>query len=204
MNFRVQPLDAGSLEEAFALATEVFVAHSTLHRALGITLDAYRSHLWPSFRDMATEGLSVIALSSDNTLVGCLMATDFQTTLSPKETQGPFAPLAALTSALCDTLSPEARAEPAVLVDMAAVSPDWAGRGVYRALRENAHSLAEARGYGLVRGELSSAATQHVVLKTFGHQKIAEVPFATFTSGGRRPFAQITEPPTFVLSEGRL
>ncbi len=52
--------------------------------------------------------------------------------------------------------------------------------------------------------ELSSAATQHVVLELLGHRKMAEIPFAEFQFGEEHPFQAIKEPLSIILSEGKL
>ena len=92
-------LDQTQAAAAFDLATEVFVAGSTLHRALGITLGEYRAYLRPSFQQMVAEGLSVVTIDeASGTLLGCLIATDFHSQLAhDTDAPPPFAPLAALT-----------------------------------------------------------------------------------------------------------
>ena len=56
----------------------------------------------------------------------------------------------------------------------------------------------------LFAGELTSSATQKVVLEKMGHRKCAEIAFAEFTLNGTRPFASITEPQTVILAEETL
>ena len=53
-------------------------------------------------------------------------------------------------------------------------------------------------------GELTSTATQKVVLEKMGHRKSAEIAFAEFTLNGRLPFATITDPKTVILAEETL
>lgn len=205
----VKPLTAARAEAAFALATEVFVAGSTVHRALGVGLEAYRAHLRPSFDAMAGEGLSVVAVESDTSaVVGCLVATDFARQFDAGHApDGPLAPLAALTAALAGAYA-RVRGVPApgqvVLVDMAAVAPTGRGQGVYLRMRQAAQALAREKGYSRVVGELSSAATQHVVRDVLGHSVVAEVRFADFLWRGERPFAGIVAPKSIVLTEGLL
>lgn len=208
MTVEIRVLEERDRPAAFALATRVFIGASTLHRALGIGLEEYRAYLRPSFDAMADEGLSVVAQDrSTGALLGCVVVTDFHgqlndTTPPPKR----FAPLSALTRTLCDRYR-EVRmieAGQVALVDMAAVSPDATGHGLYRRMRQLAHRHARIRGFQRVAGELSSAATQRVVLDSLGHQRIADVAYDRFRFDGAYPFRTIQEPESIVLAEGDL
>ena len=206
MAITIRPLDPAQTDAAFTLATQVFVEGSTLHRALGIALPDYRAYLRPSFEAMVRESLSMMAIDEDR-LVGCLICTDFHAPSLPApktpiaET---FAPLTALTQALGALYTAQRPLKPgeALLVDMAAVSPLANGRGLYRRMREAAQAHAATRGYRVAIGELSSAATQHVILTTMDHRKRAELFFNDFAHEGRYPFASITTPPSIILAEG--
>ncbi len=202
----MQPLTGELQEEAFALAAEVFVESSTLHRALGIGLEEYRNYLRQSFAEMLAEDLSVAAVDEKSgRLSGCLIATDFAGQFTAqREPSGRFAPLAALTAALCDQYGPAPNPGQAMLVDMGAVLPGYAGHGVYKQLRKAVEVRARNRGFQTIIGELSSAATQHVILNRLGHRKVAEISFASFEHDGGFPFAAITEPASIVLAEGVL
>ncbi len=181
---------------------------STLHRALNIGLEDYRAYLWPSFQSMISEGLSVVAVDSANDqILGCLIVTAFNPETSmTSEVPQPFLPLVALTSELVARYqSKRSRSQgEAVLVDMGAVAPHAAGQGVYKAMRLEVDQIARDRGYRVILGELSSAATQHVVLDLVGHRAVAEVAFSSFIVDGVRPFAGISEPASIVMSEGDL
>ena len=205
-------IDDALRDTAFDLATRVFVAGSTVHRALGIGLEEYRAYLAPSFDAMIAQGLSLAAFDADvevdgGKMVGCVIVTDFHaqpgegTKVPPK-----FAPLTALTDALCAQY--DAQRSPdrgkAILVDMGAVLPEHAGQGVYQTLRNAAQDHAKSHGYSKAIGELSSAATQHTVLNRLGHKKIAEIRFDTFEIAGAFPFQSITTPKSIVLTEGNL
>ncbi len=181
---------------------------STLHRALNIGLEDYRAYLWPSFRSMISEGLSVVAVDpADDQILGCLIVTAFNPeNFSTSEVAHQFLPLVALTSelvAMYQTKRSLSQGE-AVLVDMGAVPPHAAGQGVYKAMRMEVDQIARDRGYRFILGELSSAATQHVVLDLLGHRAVAEVEFSSFIVDGARPFAGISEPAGIVMSEGDL
>lgn len=193
-------------ETAFALATEAFIAGSTLHRALGIGLNEYRAYLRPSFEAMVEEDLSVAAFEDEGCkMVGCLILTDFHQPLERKASAtGKFAPLAALTQALCAEYNKQRSMTvgEVVLADMGAVSDRATGTGTYQKMRAEAQRLARKKGFTRIVGELSSRATQHVVLDKLGHEKICEVTFAGFEYAGQFPFRSITEPESIVLAEG--
>ncbi|KMW59330.1 hypothetical protein AIOL_004312 [Candidatus Rhodobacter oscarellae] len=202
----IQPLGRDQLEPAFALATEVFIAGSNVHRALGIGLEAYRAYLRPSFEAMVAEGLSFAATdAATGALAGCVIVTDFSKTgTAPARRDPALAPLIALTDALGSKYPRALGAGEAILVDMACVAEGYTGRGLYTALRGAAQDHAARRGFRWALGELSSAATQHVILGKMGHRALARVDFATFEFNGQRPFASITKPRGLVLSEGAL
>ena len=204
----VDGLDDKLADAAFSVASKVFVANSTLHRALGIELDEYRAYLRPSFDAMVLEGLSVVAIDQNSSEVaGCLIASDFHQHLYASTLSvGKLRPLAALTSALCSQYRKVRTTKPGevVLIDMGAVSGIAAGKGIYQKMRNAAQLIAWEKGYKRVVGELSSAATQHVVLERLGHQKVAEVRFTGFEVDGGYPFSSITDPESIVLAEGVL
>lgn len=208
MTIDTHPLGLEYLEPAFELATQVFASESTLHRALGIGLSEYQSYLRRPFESMVREGLSIAATDrGSGRLVGCLMLTDFAGALSDGADPPPaLAPLAALTAQIGRRYKAlrEITVGEAVLVDMGAVSKEATGCGVYQRMRAAAHETARARGFRWVLGELSSAATQHVVLNRLGHRNMAEIVFADFVFGGARPFQEIRDPVSLVLSEGDL
>jgi len=87
---------------------------------------------------------------------------------------------------------------------MAAVKQSAAGLGAYRAMRKFLTPVAHRRGFRFILGELSSAATQHVVLNQMGHRNMAEVDFTSFKFERSRPFSSITHPSKIIMAEGRL
>ena len=87
---------------------------------------------------------------------------------------------------------------------MGAVSSAARGQGIYQRMRATAHEVARDKGYKRVLGELSSAATQHVVLNQLGHRKMVEILFSEFRYSETLPFASIENPPSIILSEGTL
>lgn len=206
MNIRYDVLGQATVDDAFDLATEVFVSASTLHRALGIGLQDYRAYLRPSFDAMVSENLSVVALADGN-VVGCLIATDFTGNVaSAINPPAPFDAIASITRQLCSEYS-DGREIPkgeAVMVDMAAVSPAHTGHGIYQNIRHKAQEVARVNGFNRIVTELSSAATQHVVLNRLHHTKLAEILFKDFEHQGHFPFAKISEPTSIILAEGYL
>ena len=203
----IRSLQAADVAAAFALATQVFVEHGTLHRALGADLETYRAYLRPEFQAMVDEGLSVCAVDPSGRMLGCMIVVDFHGPLRAAPGRHPvFAPVSALMSALGAAYARQYTIAPGevILIDMGAVVTEATGAGVYRAMRAKVQRIAGTRGFRRVVGELSSAATQHVVLNRLGHKKIAEIAFAGFEHQGKRPFASITDPPGIILAEGDL
>jgi hypothetical protein len=204
----IRPLSPDLLEPAFELATRVFTEASTLHRALGISLTDYQRYLRRPFELMANEELSIAASDrATGRLTGCLILTDFINQLNPEPATEPvFAPLAALTGELCRQYRQrrDIKAGEMVLVDMGVVRREVRGEGVYGRMRSAAQEVAKQRGFHGIVGELSSVATQHMVLNRLGHSRMAEVFFKEFEFEGRRPFYEIEDPASIVLASGAL
>jgi len=190
------------------LATRVFIENSTLHKALGIDLETYRTYLRRSFDDMVREGLSIVAIDpASEAVTGCLIVSDFHNHLETTPgTDKRFAALAALTNALCRQYGKVRSINPgdAVLIDMGVVSSAASGQGIYQKMRSEAQRLAKDRGFRWVVGELSSASTQHVVIGKLGHEKIAEISFDGFEFDGAFPFRSIESSRSIMLAEGEL
>ena len=133
-----------------------------------------------------------------------LIVRDFITP-TPHQLDDPrYAPIAAVTSHLESIYRCQRQisAGEVALVDMAAVHPDYAGQGVYRALRMALTTLGFARGYSYITGALSSVVTQGLVLNHLQHRNCAELVLADFIYEGKRPFAAIKTPPKIILAEG--
>lgn len=181
---------------------------STLHKALNINLEEYRPYLQASFDEMVQENLSVVAVDGKtNRVVGCLIACDFYHHTQTKSTAlEKFAPLSALSKALCKTFIQQRAPKMGDIVffDMAAITPTYLGQGIYQEMRTFAHAYAKQQGFKSVIGELSSAITQHFVLNKMGHINRAEVVYEHFDYQGKRPFQSIQEPTSIILAEGRL
>ena len=206
--FEIKPIDASLVDASFDLASAVFAASSSLHSALDVTLQDYRAYLRAPFVAMIAEGLSVAALDrASGAMAGCLIATDLHAALSPAPVpDGPLGAIAALSQQAAQRyaeLRPFQSGE-VMLVDMAAVAKPFGGQGIYLALRNAAQCRARKLGFRRVVGELSSPASQHVVLNRLGHEKVLELPLRTFRFRDGFPFAAINEPQCLILSEGRL
>ncbi len=206
--FTIAPLSADKLDSAFDLATDVFIQGSTLHRALKIGLSEYRAYLRPSFEQMIHEGLSVAAFDDETgEIIGCLITTDFfHQSVETEVPHGKFAPLTALTQHLCQQYHSkrQIKAGEVVLADMGVVAPHALGMGVYQQMRFELGTHVKALGFSAIVGELSSAATQHVVVQKLGHRVRAEVEYATFEFDGGYPFRAIKESRSIILAEGQL
>jgi hypothetical protein len=154
---------------------------------------------------MVAKGLSVAALGSTGEVIGCTIVT-VPAMRRDVGTLPALAPVAALTSALWDRYAAFHPTPPgvAVLVDMAAVASDHGGVGVYQAMRHEVHARARSQGFTKVVGELSSSATQHVVIEKLGHTKRVEIAFTEFEHMGSYPFRGIKDPRAIILAEGLL
>ena len=208
MTLEILPLNEEYFVPAFELATKTFVEGSTLHKALGIGLEEYRSYLHDSFENMLAEGLSVVAIEKDTgNLLGCLIATDFYKTLDDgSKVSDRFKPLVELTNVLCWQYQSHRSVEAGkiMLVDMGAVTCKVGSRGIYQHMRNATQTIAKSKGFSYVVGELSSTVTQHVVINKLGHEKIAEIAFSDFELDGKYPFRSIKEPSSIILAEGKL
>ncbi|MEL7254007.1 MAG: hypothetical protein AAGL23_07520 [Pseudomonadota bacterium] len=155
---------------------------------------------------MVAQNLSLTVEDPDGTLLGCLIVTDLHGTLADAPPAGPFPEIAALTHRLTQSYARSRDVQPGqiALVDMAAVHPDARGSGVYMFMRKAIQARLKAAGWRFVVGELSSLATQNVVLEKLGHRNVAEINFSEFKWNGTHPFRAITSPPNLILAEGTL
>ena len=207
--FEIHSLDESRAEQAFALASFNFATRSVLHKTLGTDLEEYRAYLRPTFFDDLCNRLSLMATGPDSgELMGILVVRDFrkQRFAGALPYQDKYDQISALFEEL-EAIYLQTRqlaAGDAMLVDMAAVPSAHAGKGIYQALRAEISIRAKSLGYKYIIGELTSSATQKVVLEKMGHRKYAEIAFAEFTLNGRLPFAAITDPKTVILAEETL
>jgi hypothetical protein len=206
MAFDICRLDHRWCEAAFELATEVFVRHSHLHLAVGADLSSYRANVAADFYRDVMDGLSLVAIDRRyNTVIGVLLVRDFTKPALVQINDTCYAPIVAVTNQLAADYQRgrHISAGEVALVDMAAVNPDFAGQGVYRALRMALAVHAYECGYRFVVGELSSVVTQRLVLDRLHHKNCAELVLADFIYDGKRPFAAIHTPAKIILAEGR-
>ena len=191
--------------EAFALVCDEFTNGSELHNALKITTDEYRDFLHDQFYRLIDQGLSLIMIDkAGGNMLGCLIAADFLGHETPaSQIPARFKPLSALLKQLETEYLKIRKLEPGqcMLVDLAVVSRQARGLGIYRKLREAAHILAKKARFRFVVGELSSAATQHVCIDKMGHRVQAEIDYRAFEHDGGYPFAAIEQPTSIQLVE---
>lgn len=206
MQIEIRTLDGHLAEEAFDLASSNFVNQSTLHVALNTDLEEYRAYLRPTFFDDIKDDLSLVATDATNgELLGVLIARDLLKN-RPKSHlpfQGKYVSISKLFQML-ETKYLQQRhliIGDALLVDMAAVSPPHTSKGIYQTLRKEISRRAKLCGYKYVIGELTSSATQKVILEKMGHRKCAQINLSTFSDDNRRPFESIVDPETIVLAE---
>ena len=207
--FEIHSLDESRAEQAFALASLNFATQSVLHKTIAADLQEYRAYLRPTFLDDLGNGLSLMATDPNSgELMGILVVRDFrkQRFAGDLPYQEKYDQISALFEELEAIYMQARQLAPgdALLVDMAAVPLAHTGKGIYQALRTEISIRAKSLGYKYIIGELTSSATQKVVLEKMGHRKRAEIAFAGFTLNGTRPFASITDPKTVILAEETL
>ena len=207
--FEIHSLDESRAEQAFALASLNFATQSVLHKTIAADLQEYRAYLRPTFLDDLGNGLSLMATDPNSgELMGILVVRDFrkQRFAGDLPYQEKYDQISALFEELEAIYMQAMHLAPgdALLVDMAAVPLAHTGKGIYQALRAEISTRAKSLGYKYIIGELTSSATQKVVLEKMGHRKRAEIAFAGFTLNGTRPFASITDPKTVILAEETL
>ena len=207
--FEIHSLDESRAEQAFALASLNSATQSVLHKTIAADLQEYRAYLRPTFFDDLGNGLSLMATDPNSgELMGILVVRDFrkQRFAGDLPYQDKYDQISTLFEEL-EAIYMQARhlaPGDALLVEMAAVPLAHTGKGIYQALRTEISIRAKSLGYKYIIGELTSSATQKVVLEKMGHRKRAEIAFAEFNLNGRLPFAAITDPKTVILAEETL
>lgn len=202
---QINLLTADLYELALKLAVDVFLRGSVLHKIAGLEKDSYLNCLRPAFVENAKQNMSVVALDEQGNVIGCVIACDFTkqgAVLSHKNLR----PMQALFSEL-ETQYLKHRPVShgtSVLIDMACVHPDHLKGGIYTRMRNAVHDLARQQGFTYVIGELSSVATQRLVVEKMGHKVIVSVAFSDFQFEGLTPFQTIHNPKAIVLTEGLL
>ena len=209
VQIEISKLDESLAEKAFALASSNFASQSALHLALNTDLDEYSAYLRPTFFDDVKDGLSLAATDTKSgELLGVLVARDFL-----KKRQKDYLPfqkkyelISELFQILEATYLQQRSLEmgDALLVDMAAVLPSHSSKGIYQTMRKEISRRAKLLGYKYVIGELTSSATQRVILEKMGHRKCAQVNLTKFSYGDRRPFESVVDPEIIVLAEETL
>ena len=209
MPLQIMPVTAPFHEVVFDVATSVFAADSSLHHVLDISVREYRSYLRVPFMAMLAQGLSLMVVdTAQDQVAAVVVGMDICSEIpsSPSDHADKLAPVSALSAQL--TAQYRAHRQPqlgqSALLDMAAVLPTHRGMGLYAKLRRAFADHARVRGFEYVVGELSSPATQHVVVTQLGHDVVAKTAFAEFTHAGQCPFQSITTPSHILLTEGRL
>lgn len=209
--YSIQALNLNRCDEATYFVCSEFVSSSVLHTTLNISLDNYIDYMSGPIHSLIAEGMSFIAIDkSTGEITGCILAGEFSTAGSnnvPSQKSPEFAnQINALLGSLsnCYREKRVIKSGSTVLVDIAVVSSQMRGQGIYTALRERVHGWARAHNYTHVIGELSSALTQYVCIEKLGHKVICEIPYKSFEYNGNYPFASIEEPKSIQLVEGIL
>jgi GNAT superfamily N-acetyltransferase len=203
----LRPISPDMFAEALDYVSREFLAGSVLHQSLQISEAEYAQYLTGSVSDMIGQGASFAAMDCHSgRWVGCIFATELSKPAS-KHLLGPeiMLPIKRLLYELefgyfnvrgDDELR-------TLLVDMAVVSPDMQGLGIYTRLRRAVHQRAVELGFEYVVGELASAAAQHLCVHKLGHRIIHEINFSDFVYNDKHPFADIKEPPSIQMVEYR-
>ena len=94
MPFAIFPKNETWTASAFELATEVFVCHGNLHKAVRADSRSYQAHVAAGFYNNVADGLSLMAVDcTESTVMGVLILRDF-ITLAPPQLEDPrYAPL---------------------------------------------------------------------------------------------------------------
>lgn len=204
MHLHTEPLQPAEADSCLAMAARLFAKKSTLHRASSVREDVYRCALRSGFMHMVKQDLSVAAYQGDQ-IVGAVIACDLLDqgpSANAPELQAMQALMHQMEDRYLALRNPTKCAS--VLVDMAFVTPEATGGGIYTALRYAAQERAAKRGFQHVVGLLSSAATQRVVVGKMGHEVLFRERFDTFMFNGTMPLAAITDPEEILLTEGSL
>ncbi|OED39895.1 hypothetical protein AB833_13515 [Chromatiales bacterium (ex Bugula neritina AB1)] len=206
-------MDERYVEAAFALLTRVFIDDSPPHRVLNVKLPEYRDYLASFFFRSAKRGYGLVALDCAKNVHGCVIGIDYCDSLNTPDSfvadtsaRVKMRPLLALLAELDLRYRKHRLSQPGdtILVDMAAVSKQARGAGVYVSLRLALHECAKQQGYRYIVGELSSAATRYVCIEKFHHRVVAEINYDSFEYDGDRPFRSLIDPPSLVMVEGFL
>lgn len=163
--------------------------------------DAWESYL----SDCPVPPLAAVDTITDG-LIGCIIPAPFPSNfsnihkLSPKRRS-----IALLLQALEESyLSGNPPLRDTILIDLAVVSSQARGRGIYQRLRKEIQVSAKKAGFRNIAGELSSTATQKVCVQKFGQRVVAEIYFAQYKEKDRYPFSSITTPTSIQLVIGDL
>lgn len=203
-SFAIRQLRHLDIDLVVSLLSQHFISGSVLHQALSVSSVSWGNTIQPDIEKAARSNCSVVAFDRyTDTLLGCAVAWDAVYTKPKPAPHQPVGPLNALLSTLRSGVPVPERGH-CVHVDMAVVAPAAQGQGLYTCMRMAVHELSRPLGYTRIRGELSSAATQHVCCSRMGQAVISEVRYRDFKHNNTYPFASITIPPSIQLVEGTL
>lgn len=203
---RYAAMRAAHADDAATCLGEQFSRSGALASALSLSASELQPMIQRLARQIACEGLSIVAFDDQsNELLGCLLMRDNAATTSQQEIPPPR--LAALYAFLTQLrrCAPElAAAPPGCNAHWIMAATSRRNQGICTAMLGFAQSLARAHGYRYVVAECTAAASQHVAVQTFGHAIRAELRYDDFTFENQRPFGRIVEPPSCLLTVGKL
>lgn len=206
--YTIKQLQKADYEDALIFVCQEFTANSVLHKDSGVSLTDYTNYLRKPFLDMAAEQLSFLAIDESNgRIVGCLLAGDYaiphsSDALVPVQIK----PINALIAELerCYDSKRTKLTGTTLFVDIAVVTKDARGQGLYFQLRQSTHQAAIEKGFRTVIGELSSKPPQKMCTEKLGHKVICEIAYHAFEYEGTLPFKDVPDPPSIQLVEGKL
>lgn len=212
----IETLHKDRVGEAASVLASCFVQHNPLHKALRIDQIRYQQHLVRLLQSLQQTNAGNIAHSfvacenneeknEEATILGVIVGFDFNLNITIEPARE-LAPLFTLLRALSRPWA--LKQKPAngdyFLVDMAAVASHASGLGIYQALRQRVTESARDAGFSFIIGELSSTATQHVLVEKADHEVVNEINIASFAHGDGQPFKDVKSPATVQLVISRI
>ena len=199
-------LEDEDLAEMAQVIGQVFSRSDPLGVAIGMTEEELESFVLVFGNKAVAEGLTIIARNHSGELVGAMFTDDFGTPLPEIENlPASFAPVGALLERLDDeylhtqTIVEGSHAH----LNMLAVLPTLAGRGMAQNLVKLCMENAAQRGYRLAVTEANGPISQHIFRK-LGFRERFMVSYKYFRFDNRPVFASIESTQGIMLMEANL
>lgn len=195
------------LEEMAQLIGEAFSHSDPLGVAAGMSADELAAFVRLFSPKAVAEGLTVIARDASGRLIGAMFSDDLATPPPDglETLPASFAPVGALLETLgnqyhhSQVIVPGSHAH----LNMLAVLPSVAGRGIAQGLVRVCLENAAARGYRIAVTEANGRVSQHIFRK-LGFRECFKVSYSDFVFDGQRVFAPIVSHGGAILMEANL